>query len=1297
MLKRLFYRRWLSKQIAKRLLTLWGMLLLCAVPALSQNWSGILDTSRAVDWSSVGTTIANRTTICSTLSAGATAAQINSAIAACGTGQVVYLNAGTYNLAGGIAFTGKSNVTLRGAGPDQTILKFTAGTGCGGLGADVCVISNPANYIGDAAILPGGAKSCLWTAGYAQGATSITLNSCGASPPLNQFIILDQANDSADTGGVYNCSLGSCNNEGSTDTNGRTISGSIHSQPQLVYVSNVSGSGSGPYTVTISPGLYANNWRTGQAPGAWWPGYVSGDGIENMTVDHTNSPSSIHAGIYFYNAYNSWVKNVRGINSNRNQVWLYQSGKITVRDSYFYGTKNGAQESYGIEFWISSDCLIENDIFQHIASPIETENYSGSVVAHNYSIDDYFPIGGGNWLQVSYPNHGAGGHMNLFEGNTFQGLIGDDDWGTASLMTYFRNQLSGWETNMTMNTMPTQTWWGNRGYNFVGNVLGKVGYHTQYEVSPGVGSTGSCDKSIYTFGWRGTRCQGTSESLPRSTSMRWGNYDTVNAAVRWDATESSPGAVTYINAQSTPASHTLPASFYLSAKPSWWTTPWGVPPWPAIGPDVTGGTGPGGFAYNNPAQTCYNHTSIDSAYGTANVLLFNANNCYAATATSLVSFSPTSRAFGNQQISTTSSALTVTMTSAGTGTININSISVTGTNPTNFAQTNNCGASLASGASCTITITFTPSALGARSANIQTVTNASDSPELVPLTGTGTAPATSAVTFSPTSLAFGNQTTGTTSSARTITMTDTGAATLNITSINFTGTNTSDFAKTTTCGSTLAANASCTITITFTPGADGARSANVQTITDAPDSPELVPMTGTGTTPPAPQATLSPASLAFGNVLTGVTSASQAITLSNIGNASLTISSITLTGANSAMFAQTNTCGASVAAGGSCIITVTFTPTSTGAKVASVSVADNAAGTPHTAGLTGTGVAPAVTFGSASLAFGNQITNTTSTPQTVSLTNTGTENLTITSIGLTGSNPTMFGQTNNCPATLAAGNACTITVTFTPTSNGAKSANVSVTDNASGSPQTVGLTGTGVAAPTPLVTFSPTSVAFGSQTQSTTSGAYAITMTNSGSGTLTISNVTLIGTNSADFAQTNNCSSLTAGSSCTINVTFTPGAIGARSASVQTTTNAADSPETVAMTGTGTAAATPIVTFNHAVLNFGNQTIATPSTPQTVTLTNTGTATLTITSIAPAGTNSTDFSQTNDCGATLAASAFCTITVTFNPALTGQKSATIRTTTSAADSPENVNLTGNGIFGMISVPNSPTGFIIIVE
>ena len=207
--------------------------------------------------------------------------------------------------------------------------------------------------------------------------------------------------------------------------------------------------------------------------------------------------------------------------------------------------------------------------------------------------------------------------------------------------------------------------------------------------------------------------------------------------------------------------------------------------------------------------------------------------------------------------------------------------------------------------------------------------------------------------------------------------------------------------------------------------------------------------------PPAPVVSLSPASLSFGSQTVGTTSPSQSVTLTNIGNAGLTITGITPTGD----FAQTDNCGSSVAALSSCTITVTFKPTQSGARTGAVSISDNAAGSPQSVSLTGTGVvsAPAVTLSSSSLNFGNQTLGTTSPPQSVTVTNSGNAELTISGVSASGD----FAQTNTCSAPVAAGASCSINVTFTPTLIGTRTGAVSISDNAAGSPQTISLTGTG--------------------------------------------------------------------------------------------------------------------------------------------------------------------------------------------------------------------------------------------
>jgi hypothetical protein len=314
-------------------------------------------------------------------------------------------------------------------------------------------------------------------------------------------------------------------------------------------------------------------------------------------------------------------------------------------------------------------------------------------------------------------------------------------------------------------------------------------------------------------------------------------------------------------------------------------------------------------------------------------------------------------------------------------------------------------------------------------------------------------PGCGAVSLLPASgLAFGSLAVGNTSAPQTATLMNNQNVTLNISSIGFTGTNSADFAQTNTCGSSLAAGASCTISVTFTPGALGSRSATLTVTDDAGNSPQAISVSGTGVAP----VTLSSTSVNFGNVVIGTSSTAPAVTLTNNQNVALTKISITAI----LPFSQTNTCGTSIAAGAQCKITVTFSPTVTGAQSGTVTVSDSASNSPQTISVKGTGVNP-VTFTPTSLNFGTVAVGTSSNPMSTTLTNRQKVALTITGISITGLNSADFSQTNNCPSSVSAGGTCVITVTFTPQATGSRSAKVRVTDNASTSPQTVGLSGTG--------------------------------------------------------------------------------------------------------------------------------------------------------------------------------------------------------------------------------------------
>jgi len=202
--------------------------------------------------------------------------------------------------------------------------------------------------------------------------------------------------------------------------------------------------------------------------------------------------------------------------------------------------------------------------------------------------------------------------------------------------------------------------------------------------------------------------------------------------------------------------------------------------------------------------------------------------------------------------------------------------------------------------------------------------------------------------LSPTSLTFGVVPVGSVGTPQTVTLTNTGNATLTITSITVSG----DFVQTTTCGGSVAPGASCTISVNFKPRGIGTRSGAISITDDAPGSPQSVPLTGTGT-----MVSLNPTSLKFGQQTVGTSSQPKTITLTNnSGVLTLHISSITFSGTNPGDFSQTNTCGTSVAPKASCTFSVVFTPTSIGARSATMNINDDGGGSPQTVKLGGTGI-----------------------------------------------------------------------------------------------------------------------------------------------------------------------------------------------------------------------------------------------------------------------------------------------------------------------------------------------------
>ena len=317
------------------------------------------------------------------------------------------------------------------------------------------------------------------------------------------------------------------------------------------------------------------------------------------------------------------------------------------------------------------------------------------------------------------------------------------------------------------------------------------------------------------------------------------------------------------------------------------------------------------------------------------------------------------------------------------------------------------------------------------------------------------------VSLAPNPVTFPMQLVGSTTPTSQVVLYNNEPAALTISSIGVEGTNMNDFSQTNNCPAMLTQSAQCTISVAFTPSAVGSRTATLKISDSAPGSPHTTSLTGSGTL-----VLLTPNPLTFGDQSAGIASPAQNLTLQNQSGAAVQIASITFAGSNPGDFSQTNTCPvspATLADGASCTIAVTFTPSLTGERAAVLNVSDGANPSPQTATLSGYGTY--VSFSPTSLDFGVETLGSTSTPMTVTLANTAKSTaLIIAGVGLGGANPTDFAETNNCPIapnTLSAHENCKITVTFTPTDVGQRTAILAVNDTGGGSPQSISLTGTG--------------------------------------------------------------------------------------------------------------------------------------------------------------------------------------------------------------------------------------------
>ncbi len=542
------------------------------------------------------------------------------------------------------------------------------------------------------------------------------------------------------------------------------------------------------------------------------------------------------------------------------------------------------------------------------------------------------------------------------------------------------------------------------------------------------------------------------------------------------------------------------------------------------------------------------------------------------------------------------------------------------------------------------------------------------------------------IVVTPAALNFGEQVSGTTSAVQTVTYQNNTSVDVEIQNLTIGGANSNDFIIVSdTCnGNLLAPGAACHIMVAFAPTTNDNLNATLFIYDTALGSPRAAALSGMGL-PPAPIVCSSTAGpLTFTNLqAVGTSSFPRSITLTNCGTANLTISSITVAGSGSNDFTTVGeTCtGAPIAPGATCTIPVVFSPVTAGLRQGILTIAHDAGGSPLNITLQGTGYipAPSVCASTGGLSFGGVAVGSSSAAQSVIITNCGTAPLNISGIGLVGANPGDFLVTSNACSVIATGAYCKVFVKFAPQESGVLSASLAVTNDASGSPLLISLTGAGLPA---VVCLSTAPLAFTDTAVNTTNSLpQTLVVTNCGTADLVISGLSFTGAGSNDFFVATNETCMAAGipanGTCVIPIYFNPMATGLRQATLNIINNADGGLSTINVRGTAYTPASGIC-LSRSAITFSNQLIGVTSETESVTITNCGTAVLTISGLGIVGVNSNDFAVVSSSCSTIGIGQTCKVFLTFTPTAAGSRTASLAITNNSAVSPKLVTLQGGG-------------------
>jgi hypothetical protein len=412
--------------------------------------------------------------------------------------------------------------------------------------------------------------------------------------------------------------------------------------------------------------------------------------------------------------------------------------------------------------------------------------------------------------------------------------------------------------------------------------------------------------------------------------------------------------------------------------------------------------------------------------------------------------------------------------------------------------------------------------------------------------------------------------------------------------------------------------------------------------------------------------------LRFGTEAVGQASAAKTLTVTNDSTQPVTLTQFATSG-DFALGAGSCVQGGALAASSTCTIAITFTPTSVGPRTGLLTLTDSASTATHSVSLEGRGTSvngPAASLSALAIELDSSTLGQAATSQTLTVTNpAGGAALDISGVAIEGRNATDFAATTTCTPQLAAGSSCTIMLNFTPTAAPPEFELLTVASDSMGALETLLIgridaaaaagsstttngttTTTGSTTSAPVVTSSSTALSFTAGAAS----AQALTLTNAGPGTFAISSLAVSGADPGDFTATDTCAAVPAGSPCTVNVMFQPQASGARSATLQISSNAAAALDIdlQAAAPAGSATLTP----STVALAFAPVSLGSSSGDLSVILTNTGTSAA---AVGQLQLSAGGFSIVSDqcSGKTLAAGASCTVTVQFSPQQVGSQSA----------------------------------------